>query len=93
MLLTLLIMASILLLVRDPYRSFDLYLLSMVVLLLPGSQSAVQIVTYLVTSILSASILPKLDFSKGIPGRLPYSDRRSQPAAQRKASPPPGREP
>jgi hypothetical protein len=66
-LLTLLMMATILLAVRDPYRSFTLYLLSMVVLLLPCSQSAVQIMTYLVTSILPARILPKLDFSKGIP--------------------------
>jgi len=67
-LLTLLMMSGILLAVRDPYRSFELYLLSMVVLLLPCSQSAVQIMTYLVTSILPAHILPKLDFSKGIPG-------------------------
>ena len=66
-LLTLLMMAAILLAVRDPYRSFGLYLLSMLVLLLPCSQSAVQIMTYLVTSILPARILPKLDFSKGIP--------------------------
>ena len=80
-LLTLLMMSAILLAVRDPYRSLGLYLLSMLVLLLPCSQSAVQIVTYLVTSILSARILPKLDFSKGIPDDC-VSGCRSQPAAQ-----------
>ena len=66
-LLTLLLMSVILLAVRDPYRSFGLYLLSMVVLLLPSSQSAVQVITYLVTAIFRPQILPKLDFSEGIP--------------------------
>jgi hypothetical protein len=35
----------------------------MLVLLLPSSQSAVQLMNYLVTAILPAEILPKLDFS------------------------------
>jgi len=42
--------------------------LSMLVLLLPGSQAAVQLMNYLTTSFMPVAILPKLDFSKGIPG-------------------------
>ena len=38
-----------------------------VVLLLPCSQSAVQLMNYLITSLLPAQILPKLDFSDGVP--------------------------
>jgi cyclic beta-1,2-glucan synthetase len=44
-----------------------LLLLSMLVLLLPSSQAAVQIMNYLTTNLLPATSLPKLDFSEGIP--------------------------
>src|ERR1700730_3260702 len=44
-----------------------LVLLSMLFLLLPGSQAAVQVMNYLTTNLLPASSLPKLDFSEGIP--------------------------
>ena len=44
-----------------------LVLLSMLVLLLPGSQAAVQVMNYLTTNLLSVDSLSKLDFSEGIP--------------------------
>ena len=42
-------------------------LLSLFVVLLPGSQAAVQVMNYLTTNLLPVSTLPKLDFSEGIP--------------------------
>ncbi len=66
-LLTLAIMSAILLLLAAPYRSLWLILFSMVVLIVPCSQSAVQLVNYLITTLLPAQILPKLDFEDGIP--------------------------
>ncbi len=44
-----------------------LVLLSLLVLLLPGSQAAVQVMNYLTTNLLPVSSLSKLDFSDGIP--------------------------
>ena len=44
-----------------------LVLLSMLVLLLPGSQAAVQVMNYLTTNLLPVDSLSKLDFSEGIP--------------------------
>ena len=44
-----------------------LVLLSMLFLLLPGSQAAVQVMNYLTTNLLPAASLSKLDFSDGIP--------------------------
>jgi cyclic beta-1,2-glucan synthetase len=60
-------MSAIVLLLTNPNSSPGLILLTMIVLLLPCSQSAVQVVNYLITSILRPRILPKLDFSKKIP--------------------------
>jgi cyclic beta-1,2-glucan synthetase len=47
--------------------SLLLVLLSMLVLLLPGSQAAVQVMNYLTTNLLPVDSLSKLDFSEGIP--------------------------
>lgn len=44
-----------------------LLLLSMLILLLPSSQAAIQIMNYLTTNLLPATSLPKLDFSEGVP--------------------------
>ena len=44
-----------------------LVLLSMLFLLLPGSQAAVQVMNYLTTNLLPVDSLSKLDFSDGIP--------------------------
>ncbi len=47
--------------------SLGLVLLSLLILLLPSSQAAVQIMNYLTTSLLPVAGLPKLDFGEGIP--------------------------
>ena len=69
--LTFAIMSGIVLLLTDPVSSPGLVLLAMLALLLPSSQAAVQIMNYLATSLLPAQILPKLDFSEGIPDEFP----------------------
>jgi len=65
--LTLLIILGVVLMLTDASTSLELILLSTLAVLLPSSQSAVQIVNYFVTLLLSAQILPKLDFSEGLP--------------------------
>jgi len=47
--------------------SLSLIIFSLLVLLLPCSQSAVRLANYLITTLLPAEILPKLDFSEGVP--------------------------
>src|SRR5581483_9737274 len=64
--LTFAIMSVIVLLVTDPNSPPGLIFLALLALLLPSSQSAVQLMNYLTTSLLRAEILPKLDFSEGI---------------------------
>ncbi|HEX6505036.1 MAG TPA: glucoamylase family protein [Terriglobales bacterium] len=66
-LLTLIIILGILLPLIGPSTSLGRMLVAVFVLLLPCSQAAVQIVNYLVTAILRPQIIPKLDFSEGIP--------------------------
>jgi hypothetical protein len=65
--LTFAVMSVITLLLTDPYSSPGLVFLSMLTLLFPSSQSAIQVMNYLTTSLLRAQILPKLDFSEGVP--------------------------
>jgi cyclic beta-1,2-glucan synthetase len=65
--LTMALTSAILLLLTEPGSSPYLILLAMLTLLLPCSQSAVQVVNYLVTSFLQPQILPKLDLADGIP--------------------------
>ncbi len=62
------IMSGGVLLLTGPHSSLALILLSTLALLLPSSQSAVQIMNYLATVFLPADILPKLDFADGLPG-------------------------
>jgi cyclic beta-1,2-glucan synthetase len=66
--LTLLIVLSVVLLLTDASTSLGLILLSTLAVLIPSSQSAVQMANFLVTGLLSAQILPKFDFSNGLPG-------------------------
>lgn len=61
------IMSAIVLLLTSTNTSPGLILFSMLLLLLPSSQSAVQVMNYLTTALLRPEILPKLDFSKSIP--------------------------
>ncbi len=65
--LTFAIVSGVVFLLTSPATSLDLVLLSILAVLLPGSQSAVQIMNYLATLLLPAQILPKLDFSEGLP--------------------------
>jgi cyclic beta-1,2-glucan glucanotransferase len=65
--LTFAIMSLTVLLVTKSDSPPSLILLAMLALLLPSSQSAVQLMNYLTTSLLRAEILPKFDFSDGIP--------------------------
>ena len=65
--LTLVIVLGVVLILTDPSTSLGLVLLSTLAILLPSSQSAVQIMNYLATLLLPAQILPKLDFSDGLP--------------------------
>lgn len=66
-LLTLTIMSMAVVFLTDSDYALPFILLSMLILILPSSQSAVQLMNYLVTSLLPPEILPKLDFSEGIP--------------------------
>lgn len=66
-LLTLVIIAGTVWLLTPATTSPEFVLLSMLVLLLPGSQAAVQLMNYLTTNLLPVHGLPKLDFSNGIP--------------------------
>ncbi len=65
--LTFTILSAILLFLTPPNGSPGLLLFSMLILLLPCSQSAVQLIHDVITALLPAEILPKLDFSEGIP--------------------------
>jgi cyclic beta-1,2-glucan synthetase len=65
--LTFAIAATAGLLLWDPRSSFGFFFASILVLLLPSSQAAVQLMNYLIASLLPPEILPKLDFSEAIP--------------------------
>jgi len=65
--LTLAILLGGVMTLTDAWTSLGLILLATLAVLLPSSQSAVQIANYLVTFIFPAQILPKLDFVDGVP--------------------------
>ena len=65
--LTCAITSTIVLAVLGIGMSYGLVLISLLALLLPASQSAVQLMNHLTTSLLPPEILPKLSFAKGIP--------------------------
>jgi len=65
--LTLAIISGTLWILTAATTSLVLVLLSMLILLLPSSQAAVQLMNYLTTNLMQVEALPKLDFSKGIP--------------------------
>jgi hypothetical protein len=66
--LTFAIVSGVVLLLTEPSTPLGLIVLSLAAVLLPSSQSAVQIMNYLATMLISAQILPKLDFTEGLPG-------------------------
>ena len=53
--------------VFNAFNTFLGRILAIIVLLLPASQSAVEVMNYLTTALLRPRILPKLDFCEGIP--------------------------
>ncbi len=65
--LTLLIVIAIMSPVYNAFNTFYGRILTILLLLLPCSQSAVEVMNYLTTALLRPRILPKLDFSEGIP--------------------------
>jgi cyclic beta-1,2-glucan synthetase len=65
--LTLVITSAAVLFLTDSHSSLGIILLSLLILLVPSSQSAVQLMQYLVTLILPAEILPKLELEDGVP--------------------------
>ncbi len=65
--LTLVIITGTVWLLTPATTSPLLVLLSLLVLLLPGSQAAVQLMNHLTTNLMPVEALPKLDFSEGIP--------------------------
>lgn len=65
--MTFVIMSVVVLVMTNPETSPALILFAMLAVLLPSSQSAVQVANYLITSLLPPRILPKLDFADGIP--------------------------
>lgn len=64
--LSLLIISGVLWALTPPTTPLQLVLLSMLILAIPTSQAAVQVMNYLTTNLLQPVILPKLDFSRGI---------------------------
>ncbi len=80
--LTFAIMSVIVLKLIGAYSSPVLILLSMLAMLLPCSQSAVQLINHLATSVLTPEILPKLDLSDWNSGRLRHPGCSSNPAAE-----------
>jgi len=62
---TLLTVVAILMSLVERHNGWAL-ILSALVLLLPATQSAVELVNYLVTTVLNPHALPKLDFSRGV---------------------------
>jgi cyclic beta-1,2-glucan synthetase len=65
--LTFAIVSCVVVVLTKPSTPLGLILLSLLAVLLPSSQSAVQIMNYLATVLISPQILPKLDFSEGLP--------------------------
>jgi cyclic beta-1,2-glucan synthetase len=58
---------GILLFLTSPSSPPELLVLSVLILLVPCSQAAVQLMNYVVSALLPAEILPKLDCSEGVP--------------------------
>ena len=65
--LTLLIVIAIMTPAYNNFNSFLGRIAAILLLLLPCSQAAVEVMNYLTTALLHPRILPKLDFSAGIP--------------------------
>ena len=65
--LSFVILAGVLWLLTPSDTPLSIILLSMLILLLPSSQAAVQLMNYLTTNLLTPTTLPKLNFTRRIP--------------------------
>jgi len=65
--LTFCVVTGVLWTLTAPDTPLHLVLLSLLILVLPSSQAAVQLMNYLATNLLRPSALPKLDFCDGVP--------------------------
>ena len=65
--LTFIVVTGVLWILTPSYTPLPTVLLSMLILLLPSSQAAVQLMNYLTTNLLHPTSLPKLDFLEGVP--------------------------
>ncbi len=65
--LTLVIVTGTVWLLTPATSSLGLVLLAILILVLPSSQAAVQLMNYLTTNLMPVEALPKMDFSEGIP--------------------------
>lgn len=65
--LTLAIVCCVVVLLTPPTTALWLIWLAVLAVLLPSSQSAVQIMNYFATVVLTAQTLPKLEFAEGVP--------------------------
>ena len=88
--LTLAIMSAIVLLLTNTYTSPELIFFSMLMLLLPCSQGAIQLVNYLVTSLAGAANSSQARFLGGRSSHLRHPGGDSQPAVQPRTSEPAG---
>ena len=65
--LALIIMSGVLWLLTPPSTPLGEILLSLLILAIPSSQAAVEVMNYLTTNLLEPVMLPKVDYSEGIP--------------------------
>lgn len=65
--LALIIISGVLWLLTPPSTPLGTILLSMLILAIPSSQAAVEVMNYLTTNLLEPVMLPKMDYSEGIP--------------------------
>ena len=65
--LALIIISGVLWLLTPPSTPLGTILLSMLILAIPSSQAAVEVMNYLTTNLLDPVTLPKMDYSEGIP--------------------------
>ena len=73
-------------------RTVSSYLFMLpLLLLIPVTQAAVELVNYFITSVLRPRPLPKLDFSEGVPADCKSARDGADAADQREANPAAGR--
>jgi cyclic beta-1,2-glucan synthetase len=67
LLLTILLQGMVLIYARDSGSSLWMLLMVMLIVLIPSSTLAVNLINHIITNFLRPNVLPKMDFSEGIP--------------------------